>query len=283
MLPFFLSMQIPWRKIFIGELSWQRFFRSCALLYGIFFVGSCSFSEKLIFPYRGTSYDNTLPGLEMIPSEDGTQIATRYLRARDEKYLLLHFHGNYEDMGRLDPLYDEFLAHQWSILAMDYRGYGLSEGAPKEKDCYRDAEALYQHALKLGYRPEQIILWGRSVGGGLAVELALHREAHALVLESTFASAFRVATKIPIFPFDRFNNLKKIDSVEEPLFVLHGDQDTIIPAWHTEKLFLKHQGPKERHLIEGAGHNDLPISHPDVVRELRRFFAVDAGVPIPGA
>lgn len=250
-------MKIPWRKILVGELSWKRFWRSVVLIYGIVLVGSCSFSEKLIFPYRGSSYDDTLSGLHLLESSDGQTIATRYLPAPNEKFLILHFHGNYEDIGQLDPLYNHLRSYGWSILAMDYRGYGLSQGSPKEKTCYLDATRLYQRALELGYTSDQIIIWGRSVGGGLAVELARQEKARALVLESAFATAFRVATHIPIVPFDRFHNLSKISSVEEPLFILHGNHDTVIADWHSEKLYHKHLGPKEQHLIEGAGHNDL--------------------------
>jgi len=250
-------MRIPWRKLLIGEFSWKRIFRSLAVIYGILFVGACTLSEKLIFPYRGSSYGEHLPGLQLLRSGDGQEIATRYLKAPNEEYVVLHFHGNYEDLGQLDPMFMEFRARRWSVLALDYRGYGLSKGSPKEATCYLDGERLYQRAIELGYDPGQIIIWGRSVGGGLAVELALRRKAHALVLESPFATAFTVATKVPVVPFDRFDNLGKIGSVDEPLFILHGSEDRLISPRHSRKLHDAHPGPKERHLIADAGHNDL--------------------------
>ena len=246
-----------WRWIIFGRFSWQRLVRSTLIIYGIIALIGLFFAEHFIFPYRDCSYDKSLPGLEMITSEDGTAIATRYVEVPDAPFLVLHFHGNYEDLGQLEPLFEIFRERGFSTLGMDYRGCGLSEGLPKEASCYQDAEALYQQARLLGYRPEQILIWGRSVGSGLAVELATRHQVKALVLESPFSTAFRVATRVPLAPFDKFHNLKKMRSLEEPLFILHGTDDEIIPAWHSEKLYQRHQGPKERHLVEGAGHNDL--------------------------
>ena len=267
-------MKIPWRKVLLGELSWKRLLSSLVLIYGVLVLLAFFFSERLIFPYRGSSYGEDLPGLHKISGPDGQEIATRYLRARNEAFLVLHFHGNYEDLGHLDPIYEILRERRFSILAMDYRGYGLSQGTPTENRCYQDALLLYQRALELGYQPEQLILWGRSVGSGLAVELARQKEARALVLESPFSTAFRTATRIPLVPFDKFHNLKKMESLEEPLFILHGDRDTVIPAWHSAKLHQRHRGPKERHLIPGAGHNDLWSFDLDpVLMSLEEFLA----------
>lgn len=77
------------------------------------------------------------------------------------------------------------------------------------------------------------------------------------LLESPFTTAFRASTGIPLFPFDKFRNISKIGGIDEPLFILRGDSDEAIAAWHSERLFEKHRGPKERHVIKGAGHQDV--------------------------
>ncbi|MEM9443763.1 MAG: alpha/beta hydrolase [Verrucomicrobiota bacterium] len=222
----------------------------------LFIMGAC-FSERLIFPYRGCSYDKDLMGLDFIDSKDGHKIAISYQQASQEKCLILYFHGNGEDLGHLTGLL-EFLNQQgYSTLALDYRGYGLSTGTPTEKTTYQDADLLYEKAQDLGYHPKDIVLWGRSVGSGPAVDLSSRRQAKALVLESPFATAFTVLTRIPILPFDKFNNLEKIAKVKCPLFIVHGDKDRIIHHRHSEKLLNAYTGVKERYLIPGAGHNDL--------------------------
>jgi len=250
-------MTTNWRWILIGEFTWKRALRSILFIYGFLLVVGLFFSERLIFPYNQSSYTEKMPGLALIEASDGTQIATRFWKARREKFLLLYFHGNAEDLGHLDFIAEKLERRGFSVLAIDYRGYGLSAGTATEQSCYDDAQLLYDTAINMGYTSENIIIWGRSVGSGPAVDLALHKDAHALVLDSPFSSAFRVMTKIPIVPFDRFNNLSKIDKIDEPLFIIHGDSDRVISSWHSEHLFRKHAGKKERYLVPNAGHNDL--------------------------
>lgn len=271
-------MAIPRRKIVIGEFTWKRLVRPLLFIYAGLLLIAIFFSERLIFPYRGCSYSNDLPGLKILRTADGTRLATRFWKSPSEKFLVLFFHGNAEDLGHLDPIMTRLMLRGFSVLAMDYRGYGLSEGKVSERNCYEDARLLYREAQDMGYQPHQIIAWGRSVGGGLATELARSLDLRSLVLESAFTTAFRSLTTIPLFPFDRFNNLKKIKQVQEPLFVLHGDSDSIVPDWHSEKLFHRHSGRKERHLIPGAGHNDLWL-HPldPTLNALERFLSGSGG------
>jgi len=214
-------------------------------------------SERLIFPYNKSSYTESLPGLKFVEAEDGIRIATRYWKSSKDDFLLLYFHGNGEDLGSIGFIVDALVTRGFSVLSIDYRGYGLSAGKPTERSTYQDGELLYNTAIGMGYAPNKMIIWGRSVGSGPAVELALKKDARALVLESPFISAFRVVTKIPIVPFDRFNNLSKIGKVEEPLFIIHGESDEIIISSHSERLFNEHAGTKKRYLISNAGHNDL--------------------------
>lgn len=215
------------------------------------------FSNRMIFPYRGSSYTKDLPGLLLLQAADGNMIATRFWEVPEARKLVIFFHGNYEDIGQLDTIATHITGLGHSLLAMDYRGYGLSEGTPSENNCYTDARRVIHHAADLGFDESRIILWGRSLGSGVATQLALEIKACALVLESPFTSAFRTLTRIRLIPFDKFNNLAKMNQVKSPLFIIHGENDEIIPAWHSTKLLDQHRYTKALHLIKNAGHNDL--------------------------
>lgn len=250
-------MKPIWRRLLIGELSWWRLGRSLIFIYAVLLLIGFFFSDRLLFPYRESSYGPDLPGLKFLRTEDGGELATCFWKSPREEFLVLFFHGNAEDLGHLDPIVEQLLPRGYSVLSMDYRGYGLSAGKPTEQHCYDDAGMLYEEALKMGYAPSRIVIWGRSLGSGPAVHLGRTRDVRALVLESPFATAFRAATEWPIVPFDKFHNLKKIAHVDASLFILHGGADRIIRPWHSEKLFHQHAGLKERHVVAEAGHNDL--------------------------
>ena len=225
------------------------------------------FSEKLMFPYNECSYDKSLPGLVMLEAEDQTPIAARLWIKDESDTLVVLFHGNFEDLGQLDIVSKGIMNLGFSVLSIDYRGYGLSEGSPTEHNCYADARLLIQKAQALGYRDADIILWGRSIGSGPATQLATEMNARALVLESPFITAFRTTTHIPLLPFDRFNNLSKMNEVTCPLLIIHGNRDRIIPAWHSYKLIEKHTGRNALHLVDDAGHNNLWL------RDIRPAFS----------
>jgi fermentation-respiration switch protein FrsA (DUF1100 family) len=109
----------------------------------------------------------------------------------------------------------------------------------------------------LGFRPDRIIIFGRSVGSGPAVYLASRKPAAALILQSPFVSAFRVVTHIPLLPFDRFPNYKRIGHVRCPVLVIHGSADNVIPFWHGQKIYDLAHEPKDHLWVQGADHNDL--------------------------
>ncbi len=240
-----------------GLLCSKRLILTLGFLYALVTVFAHFSSENLIFPYNQSSYGEDVSGLMILKAEDGTKIATRFWKANNEKALILYFHGNYMDIGYLDEIAEFLNQKNYSILAMDYRGYGLSQGEASEKNTYADAQMVYDYALENGYDSDNIIILGRSVGSGIATDLAVNNDAKSLVLISPFSSAYRVMTKYPIFLFDKFNNAAKIDKVQEPLFIVHGTNDLVIPAWHSQILIDKHKGQHKRLLIQGAGHNDI--------------------------
>ncbi len=245
------------KRIIFGTFSLKRLIGSMVLIYVSISVFVYLYAEQLIFPYHQTSYDRHLRGLDFIQTSDGLDIATRLWPVENAKALVLYFHGNYEDLGHLDDVARQFNGSGFSVLAMDYRGYGLSHGSATEQGVNNDAQLLYQKAIELGYEAHNIIIVGRSIGTGVATELATHNDAKALVLISPFVSTFRVMTGIQLFPFDRFNNLATINEVKVPLMIAHGSTDMLIKPWHGKKLYDAFNGTKHFTSINNADHNDV--------------------------
>jgi fermentation-respiration switch protein FrsA (DUF1100 family) len=193
-----------------------------------------------------------------IPVTHEEAVAAVYRHAPGSDVLLLYSHGNGEDLGQLDPLLDLYTSRGYSVLAYDYRGYGLSDGSPGERNTYRDIDAVYAYATNtLGYAPSAIIAYGRSIGTGPSTWLAANRDVGGLVLESGFSSIFRVVTGAPVFPIDRYPNGRRLASVTAPVFVLHGRADATIPFEHGERLYRLATSPKTNLWVDGAGHINL--------------------------
>jgi len=115
---------------------------------------------------------------------------------------------------RLRPILERLHKAGFAVFAYDYQGYGTSQGKPSEQNAYRDIDAAYQYlTAQLKLPSERIIVYGRSTGGGPSVDLASCQRVAGLILESTFTSTFRVITRVPLYPFDKFANLSKISSV----------------------------------------------------------------------
>lgn len=217
-------------------------------------------ADRLIFLPPTSSYaPGSLPIIH-VPTDDGARIAALHLPHPTARYTLIHSHGNAEDLGHLAGILEMVRdAGEVSVIAYDYRGYGLSTGGPPTAAAAtRDLETVYLWATReLGVPAERIILHGRSVGTGPAVELAAREPVAGLVVESGFVSAFRVMTRVQLFPFDRFPNLRHMRDVRAPVLVVHGTEDEVIPFSHGQRLYEAAPEPKRRLWVEGAGHNDL--------------------------
>lgn len=214
------------------------------------------FSNSMIFAPQAPGY-TCLPDEVRIVSGGGESITAVFLENPSADYTILFSHGNAEDLSRVVPFMQRFHELGYSVLMYDYRGYGTSEGRPSVRNTYQDIYAAYRWLVdKKGIDPKSIISQGRSVGGGPASWLAAHHEVGGLVIESTFVSAFRVRTIIPLLPWDRFNNLRHIRKAACPVLVVHGKEDSILPFWHGEKLYDAASGKKMNLWIEDAQHND---------------------------
>ena len=144
------------------------------------------------------------------------------------------------------------------VPVYDYPGYGTSPGRASEQGTYDAVEAAWNYLTNtLQIPPDRIILHGRSVGSGPAVWLAGRVRPAGLIVESGFVSAFRVMTRIPLLPFDRFPNLKRLPLVTCPMLFIHGAGDPVIKAWHGRALAKAAGDRGTQCIIEGAGHNDV--------------------------
>lgn len=223
------------------------------LLYAIFL------SDGVIFQPHPSSYRDTSDILKLTTAS-GAKISALYLPNPQARFTLLVSHGNAEDLGDDRYWLEDLRRAGFSVFAYDYQGYGTSEGTPSERHSYQDVQAAYDYlAVNLKTAPDNIIIFGRSVGSGPAVHLAARRPAAGLILQSPFVSAFRVLTRVPLFPFDKFPNYKDIRHVHCPVLIMHGNQDRVIGTWHGKKLFELANEPKSFLWVDGADHNDFDM------------------------
>lgn len=267
--------QAQWRRLLIGEFSWLRVLKSLALVYLLFGVAVYFLADRLMF-YPETSPPWTTDIPIKVRTADGVILPAVHLPNAPAAYTVLFSHGNAEDIRDLAPLLNEIHEAGFAVFAYDYRGYGTDDGVPTEENAYQDIDAAYAYLTgTLGVAPAQIVAYGRSVGGGPAIDLASRKPLAGLIVESTFVTAFRVRTHIPILPFDKFRNIDKIAGVHAPVLVMHGIDDEIIPVWHGRALFERAREPKLALWVEHAGHNDVPlVAGARYAKTLRKFAAV---------
>lgn len=240
-------------------------------------------SDSMIFQPPPASY-GTGSGVTQLRTASGTRIAVVHVPNPDARFTLLFSHGNAEDVGQNQPYFRLLREAGFAVLAYEYPGYGPSQGRPSEKGAYEAADAAYDHLTReLGVPSERIIMLGRSLGAAAALYLAARRPVGGVVLESPFVTAFRVLTRVPIFPFDKFDNLSRIGRVRAPLLIIHGTADSVVPTWHGRRLFQAAPEPKQAWWVEGADHNDLMLVAGKAYFERLREFANEVASRQEGA
>jgi len=239
--------------------------------------------QLTFYPYAELEGDPAQWGMKheevMLTTTDGVRLHGWYLPHPAATKTLLFLHGNGGNIShRLDSL-KIFNGLGLNVLIIDYRGYGRSEGTPSEEGLYRDAEAAWDYLIKVrGIEARQIVIFGRSLGGAVATELAARVKPAALILESTFSSARDAARAL----FPRlsylvllrysFNSGEKIRRVGSPILILHSRQDELIPYSLGRALYESAPEPKRFVELKG-GHNDgFVLSQPDYERSLSAFL-----------
>ncbi|KAJ6817746.1 protein ABHD17B-like isoform X1 [Iris pallida] len=213
----------------------------------------------------------------------GNEIVAMYVRSRhaaaaaERKGLtLLYSHGNAADLGQLYDLFSELSAHlRVHIMGYDYSGYGQSSGKPSELNTYADIEAAYRCLIEIyGAHPDDIILYGQSVGSGPTLDLAARLpNLRAVVLHSPILSGLRVIHPVKrTYWFDIFKNIDKIPHVSCPVLIVHGTNDDVVDCSHGKRLWELSKVKYEPLWIKGGNHSNLE-QYPDYIRHLRKFVS----------
>jgi len=235
-----------------------------ALIY--FKQASLVFLPEMDRDFRAGPADINLPFTPLrLATSDGEVLDGWFVPGsmkRETRGLVIFFHGNAGNIGhRLDYL-RMFHGLGLATLIIDYRGYGRSSGTPTEDGTYLDAASAWHHATEvLGFTADRIVLYGESLGGGVASQLAISHRPGALVLASTFTSVPDLGAGLyPLLPIRllaniRYDTLARVPQITCPTLVIHSRDDDIIPFAHGRRLFEAARSPKQFLEIEG-GHNE---------------------------
>ena len=177
------------------------------------------------------------------------------------------FHGNAGNIAGRGVKARYFLDSGYGVLLSEYRGFGGNPGNPTEQGLYKDGRAALKWLDDQGYTAGQIVLYGESIGSGVAVQLSMEIQPPYLILEAPFTSAADIARRsYPFLPVDkmmhdRYDSIHKIGKIKTSLLIVHGDEDPTIPIDCGKELFDAANHPKEFCSIAGGGHSDLYDHH----------------------
>jgi fermentation-respiration switch protein FrsA (DUF1100 family) len=208
----------------------------------------------------------------VLDTTDGERVIVWHVPPRGNKPVALYFHGN---GGSLRNRVDRFRAlteDGSGLVALSYRGYGGSTGTPSEAGLIADALAAYAFT-SARYGSERIVLWGESLGSGVAVALAAQMPVGYLILQSPFTSAADVGAQrywfvpVRLMMKDQFRSDLRIGKVAAPVLILHGDRDDIVPIALAERLYGLINAPKRFVRMAGVGHNDVGAQAVEAARQ----------------
>jgi fermentation-respiration switch protein FrsA (DUF1100 family) len=211
--------------------------------------------------------------------EDGVKVHGLWWAEPAEGPVILFLHGNAQEVYSWAPVHMDLESTGCRLLLIDYHGYGKSGGEPHEAGLYLDGKAAMGWLEDKGVENSEVIVFGKSLGGGVACEIAQGTRLKALILESTFASLARAARQLfPFFPpgvplGEKYDSIGKIKAAQCPVMVIHGDMDELIPVGEGMDLYNAAPEPKELYLVPGAGHNDVSIvAGPAYARRIADFL-----------
>lgn len=208
-----------------------------------------------------------------LQTTDGLSLLAWYLPPRADRPVIVYFHGNGGHIGYRTDRVGRFAREGYGVLMPEYRGYGGNPGNPSETGFYADADAALAFLDREGIGADRRVLYGESLGSGVAVQIAARHPVGAVILEAPYTSI--VAAAQHHYPFvpaalllsDRYDSLSRIAQVKAPLLIVNGARDTVVPPRLADALFAAAPEPKERWIAAGGGHGDLAY-----------FGALDAAV-----
>jgi uncharacterized protein len=218
-----------------------------------------------------------------LTSSDGVKVHSWWIPNDNAKLTFLAFHGNAANITNRAQVYAFLRASPANVLALEYRGYGRSEGIPSEAGFYRDADAAYQYLVSTKrIDPKSIISFGQSIGTAVAAQLASHREVGAVVLEAPFPSASRLARKfywflpgLSLLVHSQFNTQARLRETTAPLLVVHCTQDPIIPFKLGQAVYNSATQIKFLVSINSLCHEESSLMAPTEYRTaLQKFLSI---------
>jgi uncharacterized protein len=271
----------------VGRFLRRHWFLEVFLVFVIGFIMFPHNLERMFvyYPVRQITEDPGHIGLSYqnlsIVSEDGVRLHGWFIPCEGANRTLLFFHGNAGNIGDRLFYIETFHKLKVHVFIIDYRGYGKSEGKPFEKGLYRDAWAAYNwwaHERQPG--GEKLILFGESLGGAVAVNLASKVRPAGLILQSTLTCAKDIARENLLlrllFPLAnvQFDSSKLISQVVCPKLIIHGTHDEMIPFRFGKALYDRAAFPKTMYVVPEAGHNDLPwVAGEEYSVKLKQFLS----------
>lgn len=226
------------------------------------------FQKKIIFQSKKLAAESTFqfnnPFEEFfLETADGEQLNAVHFKNENPKGIILYFHGNRGNLSRWGVITSFFARKEYDVIVMDYRGYGKSTGEITEKKLYNDAQLFYEYVLTK-YPEDKIILYGRSLGTGIAIKIASINKPGNLILETPYNTMEEVTRHwLPIFPVKKLLKFKFpskdfIKKVSCPVTIYHGTDDRVVPYASGMKLYNGIPATnKEMISVEGGSHNNL--------------------------
>ena len=228
-----------------------------------------------------------LPQATELPltAADGVHITAWFVAPQGDKPVIVFFHGNGGSLRYSVARFRELIGAGIGLVALEYRGYGGNEGSPSEAGLIADGEAAYAYAAA-HYPTKQIVIWGQSLGSGVAVAVAAEKPVGRIILEAPFTSTAAVASirywyiPVSLLMKDQFHSDRRIQKVTAPLLILHGMKDQVVPFAMGERLFELANKPKHIVRFLDAGHDDIDAN--GALNAVARFLAGDLDrVPSP--
>jgi fermentation-respiration switch protein FrsA (DUF1100 family) len=252
-----------------------------SLLLKIAVFALCAYAAVLLAAYLGQRRLMYFPDAERVPpaeeeltgvaervlkTPDGQRLVAWYGKARPGEPTILYFHGNAGGLADRAPRVQRFMGEGWGVYMLAYRGYAGSSGSPSETANVSDARLAYGALVEEGVDPASIIIYGESLGTGVAVRLATERPAAGLILDAPYTSIVEIAARayfyLPVryMLTDRYETRKYIAQVHMPLLILHGERDAVIPVANGRELLQLANEPKRLATFPNAGHSDIYVN-----------------------
>jgi uncharacterized protein len=257
------------------------------IAYAVALVAIRLFESHLIFfpnyPSRleGDWHPRTLSVQDVyLTSSDGTKLHAWWIPSDQAKFTFLAFHGNASNIANRAATYEFLRDTPVNVFALEYRGYGHSEGAPSESGLYKDADAAYQYLVTTkSIDPRTIISYGQSLGTAVAANLAAHRPVAAVILEAPFPSASALARKlfwflpgIELLVRGQLNTTANLNKSSAPLLIVHCTQDPVIPYQFGQAVYNAAPESKQFLSVEGLCHEESSLIAPAKYRATLQSF-----------